>query len=87
MPMPVDLTVTYEDGTKEVYNIALRIMRGNKTMPTRGGEMKVLEDWPWTHPEYELNIPATSKKIKSIEIDPSERMADIDRANNTYVVD
>lgn len=82
MPMPIDLEVTYTDGTTEIFNIPLRIMRGNK--PSDYGDVKytVAEDWPWTHPTYELRIPVNVGKIKSVKIDPSGRLADIEKGNN-----
>ena len=83
MPMPVDVVVTDKKGKKTVYTIPLRIMRGEKTNDV-GGEVKVAEDWPWTHPSYELVIPMKFKKIKKVEIDPSIRMADVKRGNNGW---
>lgn len=83
MPMPLDVVVTTKDGKKHTYNIPLRMMRGNK--PSEGSDMvTVSEDWPWTHPAYELKIAASFEDIQSIEIDPSERMADINRENNLF---
>ena len=76
MPMPVDVEVTYSDGTIENFNIPLQMMRGVK--PTSG---TVLKDWAWGYPTYTF---ATSKEIKAVEIDPSQFMADIDRENNKY---
>jgi len=76
MPMPIDLTVTYIDGTKEDFNIPLRMMRGNK--PTTA---TILKDWTWAHPTYSFLV---SKEIRSIVIDPLEMMADIDKTNNTF---
>ncbi|MDG2195134.1 MAG: M1 family metallopeptidase [Polaribacter sp.] len=76
MPMPIDVTVTYADGTTETFNIALRMMRGNK--PT---DATILEDWTWAHPTYTFTA---SKTVKSVEIDASQLMADIDRSNNVY---
>jgi hypothetical protein len=78
MPMPIDVEVTYTDGTKEMFNIALRMMRGNK--PTSA---TVLEDWTWAHPTYTFK---TKKQIKSVEIDPSKLMADINKENDTFEV-
>ena len=49
-------------------------MRGEK--PTKA---KIVGDWAWAYPTYELK---TSKSIKSIEIDPSQLMADVNRSNN-----
>lgn len=81
MPMPVDLLVEYKDGSSEIYNIPLQIMRGYKQTSEKG-TWSLMEDWPWTNPEYvvELDIPVAS--IKRIEIDPSGLLADIDRENN-----
>ncbi len=76
IPMPIDVTVIYEDESVENFNIPLRMMRGNK--PTTA---KVLKDWAWTHPTYTFT---TSKKIKLVEIDPLGFMADIDKTNNTF---
>jgi hypothetical protein len=76
MPMPIDVTVTYIDGTTEMFNIALRMMRGNK--PT---DAKILEDWTWAHPTYTFTA---SKTVLAVEIDASQLMADIDRSNNVY---
>ena len=78
IPMPMDVTVTYADGSKEEFNIPLRMMRGNK--PTSA---TILKDWTWAHPTYTFNV---SKGIKKVEIDTSKLMADIDRSNNVYEV-
>jgi hypothetical protein len=78
MPMPLDVAVTYTDGTKEHFNIALRMMRGNK--PTTA---TILEDWSWAHPTYTFK---TKKQIKLVEIDPSKLMADIKQENNKLEV-
>ncbi len=74
MPMPIDITVNYTDGTSEDFYIPLRMMRGEK--PTKA---TIKDDWPWAYPQYALK---TSKNIKSVEIDPSQLMADINRDNN-----
>ncbi|MCF6280120.1 MAG: M1 family metallopeptidase [Flavobacteriaceae bacterium] len=74
MPMPIDVSVIYIDGTSEEFYIPLRMMLGEK--PTSA---TVLENWAWTHPTYTFK---TSKSIKSVEIDTSQMMADVDRKNN-----
>ena len=84
MPMPIDLIVTRKNGKKEHYYFPMRIMRGEKTESHYGVDMSVEEDWPWTHPTYDFVIPCKLSKIEKIEIDPSERMADLDRKNNVY---
>ena len=82
--MPMDVMISLKDGTKELYNIPLRIMRGNKPQEDSGVQQKVIEDWPWTHPEYSFNLPVALDKIEKIEIDPSLRMIDVKRENNIY---
>lgn len=84
MPMPVDVVVTKTDGSSHVYNIPLRMMRGAKGQEISDAGYTVAEDWPWTHPVYELNLAESLESIQTIEIDPSERMADINRDNNSY---
>jgi hypothetical protein len=76
MPMPIDITVTYVDGSTQEFNIPLRMMHGEK--PTKA---IILKDWAWAHPKYSFRV---SKKIKSVEIDGSKLMADVDRDNNLY---
>jgi len=78
MPMPIDLEVTYTDGSIENFNIPLRMMRGNK--PTSA---TVLEDWAWANPVYSFVV---SKNVKSVVIDKSKLMADIHADNNIFEV-
>jgi hypothetical protein len=42
-----------------------------------------LEPWPWVYPTYTLSINRRVAEILSIEIDPSQRMADVNKKNNT----
>ena len=84
MPMPVELFVEYESGEKEIIYIPLSIMRGEKGKEIEGFEWSVYSDWPWTHPLYKFTIPANMTDIKSMEIDATLRMADVDRSNNTF---
>jgi len=74
MPMPLDILVTYTDGKKELFNIPLQEMMGHK--PTKA---TILPSWPWVNPSYSFQ---TKKQVKSVEIDPENRMADIDKTNN-----
>ncbi len=84
MPMPIDLTVILDEGEKRQYHIPLRMMRGAKKADKWLGQFEVLEDWPWTHPVYVLELDVPLRKIKKIEIDASLRTADINRKNNVY---
>lgn len=80
-PMPIDLYITYQDGTAEMINIPLRIMRGSKPSPD-GVDFTVAEDWPWTHPEYTLTLNRNIGEIERVEIDSTKRLADINPDNN-----
>ena len=85
MPMPLDVLVTYKDGKQEIHNIPLDLMYGVK--PAEDATERMVEKpWRWTHPEYKFTISRGIQDIKSIEIDPSMRLADINRNNNKLVI-
>ncbi len=85
MPMPIDVLVTYKDGTQEMHYIPLNLMYGAK--PTESQIPRTThEAWRWTHPEYQFPIQKNIQDIKSIEIDPSMRLADVNRGNNRLVI-
>ena len=85
MPMPIDVLVTYKDGSKEMHYVPLNLMFGNKN--AEGNTPRIIhEEWRWTHPTYFFNIDKKLSDIKSVEIDPSYRMADVNRVNNKLVV-
>lgn len=84
MPMPIDLVVTFSDGRQELYYIPLREMYGSKSETPTGMVRTDVEPWPWTHATYVVEIPASLSSISEMEIDPSGRMADVDRKNNTW---
>ncbi|PHR13783.1 MAG: peptidase M1 [Aequorivita sp.] len=83
MPMPIDLYVTYEDGTQELFYIPLRMMWGEKPNPFTDLKRTVLADWPWAYPTYTFEIK-NGKKVKNMMIDATRRMADINQENNLY---
>ena len=83
IPMPLDVVVTYQDGSQELFYIPLKMMQGEKVHETDIART-VLPDWPWSFPTYQMTIPHPESNIKSIVIDPSLRMADVDRTNNVY---
>lgn len=83
MPMPMDVVVTYKDGTKEVHYAAMRIMRGEK--PAETNDKRIIHpDWPWTNPSYEFTVSRPIEDIASVQIDPSGRMADVNQENNKW---
>lgn len=83
MPMPIDLYVTYEDGSQELFYIPLRMMWGEKPNPFTELKRTVLEDWAWAYPTYTFEIK-NGKKVKNMMIDATQRMADVNPENNTY---
>lgn len=82
-PMPIDVNVTYSDGSKQIYNIPLHMMHNYKKQESDVNQ-KNLPYWKWTQKEYEFSLNVSPEKIKSIEIDATYRMADINRENNIY---
>ena len=82
--MPMDITVKLKDGTTKYYYIPLRIMRGEKGADIFEGEVQ--PDWPWTNPEYNLEVDIPADKIESIHIDESTRFSDVNYSNNVWPV-
>lgn len=84
VPMPVDLVITKKDGTTMGYTIPLQIMRGAKGADLTDINWLMSPDWAWTNTQYSMNLPIKLEDILSIEIDSSQRMADIERSNNIW---
>lgn len=82
MPMPIDLVITYKDGSQEMVYLPLVMQRGEKPLEPEMPSRVITESWPWTNPTKEITLTQNKRSIKSIEIDPSGRMADINRENN-----
>lgn len=82
-PMPIDLMVTFKDGTQEMFYIPLSETLGNKPVENQKVMRNDLVAWPWVDPAYTLRISRKPEEIAGIEIDPTLRMADIDRKNNS----
>ena len=75
MPMPIDIEVVFTDGSTHEFNIPIEMMRGSK--PTSA---TVLKDWAWANPMYTFDV---KKPVKSVMIDKSGLMADVNLENNT----
>jgi hypothetical protein len=82
-PMPVEVLVSFKDGSEEIYYIPLRMMRGDKIF-TNATKTTKLPDWPWTNPSYNITIDASLSEISKIVLDPNKGMVDIDYSNNTW---
>lgn len=82
MPMPIDLQLTFKDGTNEMHYIPLNLMFGEKPNENAAQKREVHEEWRWTHPTYIVDVKHRLTDITAVEIDPSKRMADTERKNN-----
>ncbi|MGB4772452.1 MAG: M1 family metallopeptidase [Chitinophagaceae bacterium] len=82
VPMPIDLMLTFKDGTKHLAYIPQYLMFGFKPVEDATVPRSLHEAWRWTHPNYVLEVEGKLNELKRIEIDPSQRMADVDRSNN-----
>jgi hypothetical protein len=81
MPMPVDLQLTFKDGTSEVHYIPLDLMYGAK--PAEDSiKRTVYPAWKWTSETYVIESDRKLTDLALAEIDPSQRMADVERQNN-----
>jgi len=84
MPMPIDLTIEYTNGTKETFYIPLRMMSFEKENPNPKIKRTVLKDWAWAYPTFEFSVSKPKSTIKKITIDESGLMADVKRENNVF---
>lgn len=82
-PMPLDVVITKKDGRQELHYIPMNELLGKKPAENN---MKRIDHttWFWTDSSYQLKITGSLNDIASIEIDPSQRMADVDRQNNKF---
>ena len=80
MPMPIEIEVLYEDLSTDIYYIPLSIMRGEKD--NSNNKFILLEDWEWVNESYQIDLDDSDKKIKKIEINPSGKLADVNKSNN-----
>ena len=79
MPMPIELRVTFTNGKTQDFYIPLQMMYWQKP---NSGELE--EAWSWANPNYEMILMLAKDQISKIEIDPSQKMADIKRDNNVF---
>jgi hypothetical protein len=82
MPMPIDLQITFKDGTKELHYVPMNLMYGEKPVEDTGIPRKTYEPWKWTSSTYTIGTNRRLADFTVVEIDPSQRMADVERKNN-----
>jgi len=86
IPMPLDVQLTFRDGSKEMHYIPMNMMFGAKPVEDATTPRVVHEDWKWTHPTYVFEINKKLFDIKEVNIDPSQRLADVERRNNVLKI-
>lgn len=86
MPMPVDLMIQYKNGSRELAYIPMYLMFGEKPIEDTAIPRTTYTPWKWTHPTYIVEVPRRLAEMKVLEIDPSQRMADIERRNNKLAI-
>ncbi len=84
MPMPLDVLVEYTDGSIETFYIPNTLMRWNKENPYPQLKRTVLTGWDWAYPTFEFKLSKSKSEIKTLVIDPSGLMADVNRDNNIF---
>ncbi len=86
MPMPIDVQLTFKDSSKELHYIPLNLMYGEKPAEDAAIQRTVHEEWRWTHPTYVFESNRKISDLSEVQIDPSERLADVDKRNNSLKI-
>src|SRR5690606_15214758 len=81
IPMPVDFSVLTKDNKVVNYQIPLNMAHTWKSKDIYGS-FTTLNYWPWTQKEYTFTIPYSKAQISALGIDFSQRLADVNPADN-----
>lgn len=84
IPMPIDLTVILKSGEVKRYYIPLDLMLGVKSEDNTFNGFTASSPWHWVHESFSIPINEHPSEINHIQIDVSNRMADVDRTNNIW---
>ena len=84
VPMPIDVQLTFKDSTKEAHYIPMSLMFGSKPVEDSSIKRKDYPEWKWTNSTYVIETTRKLTDLKAVEIDPSQRMADVNRKNNKF---
>ena len=87
IPMPMDVQLTLANGERELHYVPLDLQFGEKPVEDTTMPRKVYEPWKWTHATYVISTSQKLNTIRWVEIDPSQRLADIERKNNQLKLD
>jgi hypothetical protein len=81
LPMPIDLQITFKDSSHELHYVPLNLMYGIK--PAEDSTTRIVYPaQPFTKREMVVATKRHINEIVSVEIDPTLRLADIDRKND-----
>ncbi|MEK0421332.1 MAG: hypothetical protein RLZZ161_1183 [Bacteroidota bacterium] len=83
MVMPVDITVIGQGADKKEFMLNYTIPVSRYEKPGRTINLKPWIGWGKLRPAYTFEIKAPGK-VRDIYIDPTQRMADINRMNNQW---
>ncbi len=84
MPMPLDIVVTYQDGSQESFYVPQTLMRWSKDNQNPSVKRTILKGWDWAYPTFTFTINKDKATIKNITIDPSGLMADVNKSNSVF---
>jgi hypothetical protein len=79
--MPIDVQLNFKDGSKELHYIPMYLMFGQKP-EEYAIPRKVYAPWKWTDKTYTIETTHKITDLTAIEIDPTKRLADINRVDN-----
>ena len=82
IPMPIEVVVSYEDGSSEMYYIPNDLLQGYKSFEN---DVYLMEPWNWASTEYEFEVQG-NKNVVKVEIDPSKRIADVNQMDNSVEI-
>lgn len=84
--MPIDFYVLPKAGEASIYYIPLKLLREEKPNDFHDLSRTTLPDWGWTQKTYTFIINQPLSELKTLMIDASGRLADINLDNNVYQV-
>ena len=85
VPMPIDFSILTKDKKVINYQIPLNMTHVWKKKDIYG-DFATLNYWPWTQKEYTFTIPYNKSQISTLGIDFSQRLADVNMADNMVEV-
>lgn len=81
IPMPIDFSILTKDKKVVNYQIPMSMTHVWKSKDIYG-DFKTLDYWKWTQKEYTFTIPYNKSQISALGIDFSQRLADVNQADN-----